>query len=60
MVVDAEVLRNRADASAAVVHRAADGADHLVDRDHEGVGNANASGKTTKGSESFRPRPPLA
>ena len=37
MVVDAEVLRNRANTSAAVVHRAADGCDDLVDRDHKRV-----------------------
>ena len=56
MVVDAEVLRDPADASAAVEHRAADAGDDLVDRDHERVGNANVSEKTTEGSESFSPR----
>ena len=58
VVVDAEVLRDPADASASVVHRAADGCDDLVDRDDERVRNAKVTEKTTEVSESFSPRPP--
>ena len=59
MVVNAEVLRDPADADAAAVHGAADGGNELVDRDHKRVRNAHGSEKTTEGSESFSPRPPL-
>ena len=59
MVVDTEALRNPADASAAVEHRAAEASDDLVDRDHKRVRNANVDDKTTEGSESFSPRPLL-
>ena len=58
VMVDAEVLRDPTDAGTAGVHRAADGGDDLVDRDHERIGNANVGDKTTEGSESFSPRPP--
>ena len=57
VVVNAEVLRDPADAGTSVVHRAADGGNDLVDRDNERVGNANVGNKTTEGSESFSPRP---
>ena len=60
MVVDAEVLGDRADAGAAVEHRATDPSDDLVNEDHKRVRNAHASEKTTEGSKSFRPRPPLS
>ena len=57
VVVNAEVLRDPADAGTSVVHRAADGGNDLVDRDNERVENANVGNKTTEGSESFSPRP---
>ena len=54
VVVNAEVLRDPADAGTSVVHRAADGGNDLVDRDNERVENANVGNKTTEGSESFK------
>ena len=59
VVVNAKPLGDLADADAAGVHRAADGCDDLINRDNERVSKTNVTDKTTEGSESFSPRPPL-
>ena len=59
MVVDAEVLRDRADADAAVVHRDNLRRDRLVDGRRDGLEKLSLNQNQGNGAKPLRSRPPL-